>query len=174
MKKLILAFCAFLITAASIKAQDKVAVTTPHGTSFGIAINAGIPVGDAASTVYSFSAGADVQADFALSTNLRGTLSAGYQTYTVKEAFRTFLGEKSSSLIPLLAGVKYFFSPKFFGHGQVGYAFSTESGGGGHFAWAPSLGYLVSNNFDISVKYLSVGDLNALLLRLALSLGGKK
>lgn len=42
-----------------------------------------------------------------------------------------------------------------YGHAQLGYAVSTQSGGGGAFAYAPSIGYYVSPNLDLALKYLA-------------------
>ncbi|MEO7834905.1 MAG: hypothetical protein ABIR50_06265 [Ginsengibacter sp.] len=37
----------------------------------------------------------------------------------------------------------------------MGYAVSTSKGGSGAFAYAPSIGYYVSPNVDIALKYLA-------------------
>ncbi|RNI36652.1 hypothetical protein EFY79_10005 [Hanamia caeni] len=123
-----------------------------------IAANIGAPT----TSGYSFAYGADLQADFGVASTTFITLSGGYEGYSWK-------GGGSSGIIPLLAGAKFFFGEanKLYGHAQLGYAFSSKGGGGGAFAYAPSLGYYVNPNFDIALKYLAssknestVGSLN--------------
>lgn len=142
MKKLIMAIAVIAISTATLQAQDKPA---PKNTVVSIAANVGIPT----SSIYSFVAGADIQADFGASENLKVTLSAGYENYSIKSG----LGGGSGYFIPLLGGVKFPFSDKFYGHAQLGYGFA--KGGGGAFGYAPSIGYNFSPNFDASLKYLA-------------------
>ncbi len=164
MKKLFLAFAALAITAASF-AQDKMAngKMSMHKTTFGIGINAGIPVEKL--KAYSVAYGADLQADIGVAEAMKVTFSAGYENYSIKKSF----GGGSGYFIPVLAGIKYYFSPNFYGHGQLGYGFG--KGGGGAFGYAPSIGYNFSPNFDVSVKYLAFSKssytLGAVLARLA-------
>lgn len=135
MRKFILSF-AILAFAMGAKAQD---------TRFSIAANAGIPT----TTGLSFAVGGDVQADFGVAASTFITASAGYENYSVK-------GGGSYGMIPLLAGAKFGFGESgVYGHAQLGYSFSTTSGGGGAFAYAPSIGYNFSKNFDGSLKYLA-------------------
>ncbi|KAA9041136.1 hypothetical protein FW778_03610 [Ginsengibacter hankyongi] len=147
MKKTILAVAVLTISIASVKAQDD---KSSKKTGISIAVNAGIPI--SSPSVYSFAFGADLQADFAATEGLKITASGGYENYSIKSSF----GGGRSGFIPLLAGAKFNLgSDKVYGHAQLGYAFSTESGGGGAFAYAPSIGYYFSPNFDGSIKYLA-------------------
>ncbi len=131
---------AILISIATIQAQKK--------TMISIAVNAGIPT----TTGFSFAVGGDLQADFAATQGLKITVSGGYENYSVKSSY----GGGHGSYIPLLAGAKFNLgSEKLYGHAQVGYGFSTQSGGGGAFAYAPSIGYYFSPNFDAALKYLA-------------------
>lgn len=160
MKKLTLAFAVLMIITTSAKAQDK--MSSSNKTTFGIAINGGIPTNKAYTIIF----GADLQADIAATEGLKITASVGYENYSVKTA----LGGGHFSVIPLLAGAKFNLSSNLYGHAQLGYAFSTTSGGGGLFAYAPSLGYMFSPNLDLSIKYLGLsnhGSLGAVLARLA-------
>ncbi len=163
MKKLILAFAALTITAASF-AQDKMVHESMHKTTFGIGANIGIPM-NTGTDVYSISYGADLQADIGVAEMLKATLSAGYQNFSIKNTY----GGGSGYFIPVLAGIKYYFSDKFYGHGQLGYGFAKS--GGGAFAYAPSIGYNFSENFDASVKYLAFSKsgytLGDVMLRIA-------
>lgn len=140
MKKLILIMTAVAFTAFGAQAQSS------KSTSLSIGANIGLPTSTGLSLAY----GVDLQADFSVASTTKITASAGYEGYSWK-------GGGNSGLIPLLAGAKFFFGEgsKAYGHAQVGYSFSTTSGGGGAFAYAPSIGYYVSPNFDLALKYLA-------------------
>lgn len=115
-------------------------------TRVSIAANVGAPT----STGLSLSYGADLQADFGVAEALAITASAGYQTFSIKG------GGSAKGVIPILGGAKFMFGESnAYGHAQLGYAISTVSGGGGAFAYAPSVGYYFSRNFDGSIKYLA-------------------
>ncbi len=60
-----------------------------------------------------------------------------------------------TGLIPVLAGVKYDFSEKIYGSAQIGISFATESDGGSAFTFAPGIGYKISDQFDLMLKYQS-------------------
>jgi hypothetical protein len=138
MKKIILAIAIVAFATIGAQAQDA------KPTTLSIAANVGIPT----STGYSFAYGADLQADFGVAPTTAITASAGYEGYSWKG------GGGSAGIVPLLAGAKFGIGEKMYGHAQLGYAFFTK-GGGGAFAYAPSLGYYVSPNFDIALKYLA-------------------
>jgi len=138
MKNLILAMALIAASTASVQAQKT--------TGFSIAGNIGIPT----TTGLTFAYGGDLQGDFGVATGLKITVSGGYEDYSVKGGYTI------SGVIPLLAGVKFNLgTDKFYGHAQLGYGISTAKGGGGAFAYAPSIGYNFSRNFDGSVKYLA-------------------
>ena len=69
----------------------------------------------------------------------------GQGTITVKGA--------DFGLIPVLAGIKYSFTPQVYASAQLGVSFSTEKDGGSNFTYAPGIGYKFSENFDILAKY---------------------
>lgn len=138
MKKTILAIAIVAFTTIGAHAQDV------KSTSLSIAANVGFPT----STGYSLAYGADLQADFGVAATTKITASVGYEGYSWKG------GGGSNGIVPLLAGAKFGIGEKMYGHAQIGYAFYAK-GGGGAFAYAPSLGYYVSPNFDIALKYLA-------------------
>lgn len=140
MKKLIIVFTLVTFSTIGVKAQNA------KSAKVSIAANIGLPT----SAGLSFAYGVDIQADFGVASTTFITGSAGYEGYSYK-------GGGSSGIIPLLAGAKFFFGEanKLYGHAQLGYVLSTSSGGGGAFGYAPSLGYYVSPNFDIALKYLA-------------------
>ena len=137
MKKAIftLAIAALALTAG---AQDKGGSDKSFKPSIGL--EAGLSTGSR------LNIGASLQGEFSAAENIGVTLNAGY-LYTLKKDFIP-----SSSLIPVLGGVKYYFSEQFFGHAQAGMTFF--KGGGSAFTYSPGLGYQVSENFDITAKYL--------------------
>src|SRR5665647_809056 len=141
MKKLIFAMAIVVFSTIGVQAQN-----ASKPTSLSIAVNAGIPT----TTGLSFAYGADLQADFEVAPTTKITASAGYEGYTVKGGYNI-----NDGIIPLLAGVKFNLGEKAYAHGQLGYAISTAKGGGGAFAYAPSIGYYFSPNFDASIKYLA-------------------
>lgn len=137
MKKLFLSL-AVIAFAMGASAQEK-------STRVSIAANIGAPTTSGMSLAY----GADLQADFGVAPALAITVSGGYEGYSWK-------GGGNSGIIPLLGGAKFMFGEsKAYGHAQLGYSISTTKGGGGAFAYAPSIGYYFSPNFDGSVKYLA-------------------
>ncbi len=167
MKKLFLAVAVISISTASVNAQEK--EMHKGGTTFSIAGN----VGFGTTQNYKLSAGGDIQAEFPATTGLKITVSGGYQNFAYE--FPNFSGgviKGHNSFIPVLAGAKVAFGKGLYGHGQLGFSFLTKknsapNSNNGDFTFAPSLGYGFGKNLDLSVKYLSVSKLNALLARLA-------
>lgn len=142
MKKLILAIAIVAFTTIGAQAQSG------KPTTLSIAANIGIPTSEGLSLAY----GADFQADFAVASTTKITGSVGYEGYSWKG------GGGSIGIVPILAGVKFFFGEtgKMYGHAQLGYgAYTGKGSSGGAFAYAPSIGYYVSPNFDLALKYLA-------------------
>ncbi len=144
MKKVIFG-AALLALAFTANAQDKKG--SDKSLKFGVGVTAGLPIGDLKTAGGSFAIGGDVQAEYAAAETVGITLSAGYLNVSFKN------GGGSTGLIPVLVGGKFTFGEKFYGHAQVGMSFSTQSGGGSAFTYAPGFGYQVSENFDLGVKY---------------------
>ena len=142
MKKVILSL-AIVAIAFTANAQSKKAETKEF--KFGVGLTAGLPMADIKS-FSSFAVKGDLQAEYNAAENLGLTLSAGYLKYIAKSGFST------GSVIPVLAGVKFGFADKFYGHAQLGLSFISD-GGGSAFTYAPSVGYKVSDNFDLALKY---------------------
>jgi hypothetical protein len=156
MKKLFLAVAVLFISAATVNAQTK----------FSIAGN----IGATTTSGGSLAAGGDLQVDLPATTGLKITISGGYESFGFKVSGVSF----HSSYIPLLAGAKFNLSTNLYGHAQLGYSLSTASGGTGAFTYAPSIGYMVSKNFDISAKYIGLSrsgaTLSGVVARLAYNL----
>ena len=145
MKKVILSAAILVAGVLSASAQKEAADS--KDLKFSVGIDAGIPVGDI-KPYSSLAIGGDLQGEYTVASTVGLTLSAGYLKYTAKSGF-----ESNGGLIPVLVGGKFHFTDKVYGHAQFGLSFSTQSGGGSAFTYAPSIGYDVSSNFDIAVKY---------------------
>lgn len=67
------------------------------------------------------------------------------------------LGVKNSGNIPVKGGIKYYFGDYFYGAGELGAVFSTKTGGGTAFAYAPTLGasFALSDKMavDLGLRY---------------------
>jgi hypothetical protein len=144
MKKVILCMAVLAMGALKVSAQKESAEVGSF--KFGIGLNAGLPVGDI-KPFSSFAVGGDLQGEYTVAESLGLTASAGYLTYTGKD------GNGSTPFVPILVGGKYHFSEKVFGHAQLGVSISTEKGVGSFFTYAPSIGYDVSDNFSVALKY---------------------
>jgi hypothetical protein len=148
MKKIFLAFAALITTAASVNAQ--------MGTSFSIGLEAAVPMGDFNKLGYKFGFGGSLQADFKVASDMALTFNAGYITHNNK----TTTPSVRFNVIPVLGGVKYWFSPKVYGSAQLGAAFNsskvnnqTGNNTSTGFAYSPGIGFNLSNNLDLLVKY---------------------
>ena len=171
MKKLFLAFAAITMTAASVNAQG--------GTSFSIGLEGAVPMGDFNKLGYKFGIGGSAQVDYKVASDMALTLNVGYLNHSANTTPKAHF-----SVIPVMGGVKYWFSPKVYGHAQLGAAFnsykiSNTSGGASStstgFAYSPGIGFNISNNIDLLIKYfgnsVNGGSFSSLGARLAYTFG---
>ncbi|WP_316765279.1 hypothetical protein [Pedobacter frigiditerrae] len=106
-------------------------------------------------------AGGSLQAEFPIAKSLNLTGSAGYLnlmlTGDAKDLAKAFGAPTSTGVVPLKAGVKYYFGGNFYAAGEVGAAISTEDGGGTALALAPTLGASFSvsdkSSLDFGLRY---------------------
>jgi len=164
MKKLFLSL-AVIAATLSASAQTKTTTTSPFRVSLGI--DAVAPFGNLADGT-SFGIGGSLEGDYSVDNTLALTLNAGYIRFLQKNNNGLKLG-----VIPVLAGIKYYFTPQFYSSAQlgvgiftsnsssssaltyapgIGYKFSDGSSSSA-FAYAPGIGYKFSDNFDAGVKY---------------------
>ena len=115
----------------------------------GIGAVAGVPVADA-TDFFNSVFGVDLQGEFYVIPSFALTLSAGYVEFSKKSGVTG-----NSGLIPVLGGVKYFFSDKVYGSAQAGLSVAASGDAGSTFTFAPAIGYKLSNRFDLSLKYQS-------------------
>ena len=177
MKKIILAFSLLgVISATTVTAQKK---SIANATTFSIGVEGSLPVGDFNDAGYNFGIGGSAQVDHKIASNAAITLNAGYLNYANKSSVIDY----HFSVIPVLAGVKYWFSPKVYGSAQLGAAFnsvkvsnsnsgsSTSTG----FAYSPGIGFNISNSVDLLVKYfgnsVNGGTFSSVGARLAYNFG---
>lgn len=146
MKKLLLMLVVVVTATTYVQAQDK-------PVTFSIGAEGLLPVGDFNNT-NNFGIGGTLQAEYKPADDLGLTLNSGYITFAGKNVGNFEYG--SFAVIPVLGGVKYYFSPKVYGHGQLGVAFGTDKGDGSLFAYSPGIGFMLSQNVDVEAKYLGL------------------
>ncbi|OOQ60982.1 hypothetical protein [Mucilaginibacter pedocola] len=152
MKKLLFSLLFVACSAAICLAQKD-----SDAAKFSIGLNLGLPVG-VASDYSSFIPGIDLKYDVPLAEGTFFTASAGYSRIFYKDVYKDYLktagiDRSSSGIIPLKVGIKYYFDQFFYGEGQLGAAFSTESEAGTAFTYAPGIGCTFGGGFDIGVRY---------------------
>ncbi len=178
MKKL---FFIAALTATSFGAFAQKDKEESKTLGFSVGVEGSLPMGTFGDS-YSAGFGGSVQGDYKVADKLAITLNAGYISYSGK-SYQTLVGFdvnfnpiygtaklKSLGLIPVLAGVKYWFSSNVYGSGQLGLSFASGSGTGSNFTYAPGVGVKFSQ-FDVLLKYTGIsatgGSLNAIGLRAA-------
>jgi hypothetical protein len=136
-----------------------------NGSGVSIGVEAGLPLGENGKP-YSFIIGGSLQYEMRPDADLGLTVNAGYLHYPIKQKY----GEGSIGFVPLLAGVKYYFTPTAYFHAQLGAAIGTAKGQGTSFAYSPGLGYKLSNQFDAELKYVGISNSGGTLPNLGLRL----
>lgn len=146
---------------------------------FSIGPEVAMPVGDW-SDVVGLGIGGTVRYEGAINDNLNWMATAGYLSFGDKED----LGVKFS-MIPINAGVKYYFDESFSGFyagAELGFnvvkakyedtGFGSFSASETKFGFAPMVGYHISV-IDIGAKYALVSDANYFGVRVAYVFGGQ-
>jgi hypothetical protein len=169
MKKI---FFVAALTAVTGLANAQKTNMTKH-LRFSVGGELGLPVGSFSNT-HSIGFGVTAQADYPLSSKTDLTLNTGYMTFSGKTAVGN-LKYSSFNYVPLLAGVKYWFSSNVYGSGQLGLSFGTGSGSGSNFTFAPGIGFKFNNQWDALLKYTTIsasgGSLGNLGLRVGYTFG---
>ena len=152
MKKVLVCAAVLVASVATVSAQSKTTVKQPI-ISAGVEV--GLPVGDFKEG-YKLGIGATVQGEYPAAEKVGVTLSTGYLSFAGKTF--VFMGEKFSNkaqgAIPVLAGAKYYFTDKVYGHAQLGVSFFNQ-GVGAAFTYSPGVGIKASDKVDVLVKYQS-------------------
>ena len=150
MKKLIFTF---IITASafSLNAQNVNRPTLSLGGELGAATGN-------LNLYYGLTAGATLQADFTVDKDLAITLNAGVIDFIGKK-INNNIKYNSVAVIPILAGIKYYFTPVVYGSAQLGSStFTTGIFKGTKFTYIPGIGFKVDRNIDILVKYTGLSN----------------
>ncbi|MVN90869.1 hypothetical protein [Mucilaginibacter aquatilis] len=149
MKKILLTLTLALLVTASFAQRKR-----SSAAKLGIGLDFGVPIGDFAD-IHSIGFGGAGKAELPLSSNFFFTVTAGYISYyydkPVRDAIKAVGGDTYLGFVPLKAGGKYYFSPNFYGEGEIGARIGTNKGTGTAFVYAPGLGFSfpVSNGHDI-------------------------
>ena len=140
MKKFVLAIFA-LCAFASVNAQ---------GLRGGV--NLGVPIGDV-SNFSSFFGSVDLDYDWEVSESIDVGAATGFAYYFGKDGFDGF------KYLPLAGSVDVGVSDDISVGGDIGYAISLESGGGGDFLYRFQVRYQASEDVDISARMNNIsGD----------------
>ena len=154
MKKIFLVAVIFISVASSV-AQKK-AISNSTTISLGGELSA--PSGLFHTYGYKVGFGGSIQLEYKPSTDMGLTLNAGYLNYG-----NTSIANYHYSVIPFLGGVKYYFSPKVYGHAQLGAGFTTlklpsRNFTKTNFVYSPGIGFMISKDVDILVKYTGIAN----------------
>ena len=150
MKKLILAV---IIITSVISANAQ----TGKNLKFSLGGEIGALTGNL-NAIYSIAVGATAQADFAVDKDLAITLNGGIVEFVGKKIGNSNLKYRSIATIPLLVGIKYYFTPVVYGSGQLGTTIFTNTNGGSKFTYVPGIGFKLDKNIDLLVKYTGLSD----------------
>jgi hypothetical protein len=154
MKKVILS--AFILSLAALSANAQKESTEANSFKVSVGVEGGLPTGDL-KTTSSFGIGGSIQGDYKATENFALTLTAGYISFSGKSV--SLLGESikypTLNIIPVLVGGKYYFTESVYGSAQVGISFVSATGesSSSAFTYAPGIGFYVSPNFDLLLKY---------------------
>lgn len=166
MKKVVITlFIAFCATASFAQGR------------FSVGPELAIPQGDWAD-VYAFGIGASVRYESPITDNLSWMGTVGTTSFLLKSEFSD--ADISTLLIPINAGLKYYFTESFtgfYGGIEAGIniamvSFDGESESESRFGFAPQLGYHLGA-VDIAARYQIIEDANYIGLRVAYVFGGK-
>jgi hypothetical protein len=153
MKKLLFLFASVAIIAVAANAQIGIAsvpkakakpyAEAGSGFHFGAGIHLGLPIGDW-SDFWSFGIGVEAQGEYMFSEKVSAVLNSGYTSFLGKTVDYGLGSTKVDAigLIPILAGVRVYPSPKVFIGARAGLGIFT--GGGSSetgFQYRPEVGY---------------------------------
>lgn len=171
MKKLILSLAVISASFIAQSQTNKPSAKTSTPFRFSIGVETAVPVGKFGDA-YSFGIGGSAMGIYQVDTDLGLTLNAGFIHYLGKDySFSvnspipgappsvTTVKDQSLTVIPIMAGIRYNFTPMFYGSAQLGAGIFTKdkdianSKSSSTFAYAPGIGYKFTDNFDAELKY---------------------
>jgi hypothetical protein len=95
--------------------------------------------------------GGSAQANFFLNDKTDFTLYAGYLHYSLKKDQVIIVTD--GSIVPLLIGIEYKFTPQLFGSAQAGISFFSL-GKIKPITLSPGIGYKINKNLSVLLKYI--------------------
>ena len=150
MKKIIFAVCVTIVTLSASAQAGK-------NLKFSLGGELGALTGNL-NQRYSIAIGATAQADIAIDKDAAITLNAGIVEFTGKKINNSDIKYRSIATIPLLVGVKYYFTPIVYGSAQLGTTVFTKSDYSSKFTYIPGIGFKLDKNIDLLVKYTGLSD----------------
>jgi hypothetical protein len=152
------ATAAAIFFATNVKAQT----VTPDKFRFGVGVEGGLVTGSA----HDFSnaeIGGTARLQYGVSNNLAITLTSGYYNFFGKSEPGTDLKYQSLGMVPIKAGIKYFYTSNLYLGAEVGAGIETKTflpqGDNENFAnkdtkliLSPALGY-ATKHWDVGVRY---------------------
>jgi hypothetical protein len=146
MKKIFL----LVVLSSVIYVSNAQKAATSH---FGLGVEAGLPLGENGKP-YSVVLGGNLQYETLPSPDLGITLSVGYLHWPFKSSY----GGGSVGFVPLMGGIKYYFTPNAFFRAALGAAIGTKTGQGTSFAYSPAIGVKLSPNIDAELKFMGISN----------------
>lgn len=148
MKKAFLFFAIVVCSTISVNAQ------APSGFQFGAGLRLGLTVGDFSNT-HTMGIGGELQGEYGFSEKASGIISVGYNHFLGKSVSESGISivYDNASLIPVLAGARFYATPKFFIGAQAGIGiFSAYGESVTGFNWQPQIGFN-TNKIQIALNY---------------------
>jgi hypothetical protein len=137
--------------------QVKAQTVDPNKWRLGIGIEGGIPTGNITS-FSNFDLGGTLRLQYGFTKDLALTLTSGYYDYFAKSQTITVDGVSATGtpsnlgMVPVKAGLKYFFAPSIYLSGEAGAGFETNYNKDTKLILSPGLGW-ASKSWDVGVRY---------------------
>jgi len=126
-------------------------VTAAQNAAAQFKFSAGADIGMVTNENLGLSYGLSLGGEYSIGENIGATFQSGFSVVS------SSLDGVSSSLIPFMAGFKYYFTNSeggFYGHAQVGMSsFKLGSVSSTKLSFAPGLGYLLNEHIDLGFRY---------------------
>lgn len=152
MKKVLLAIAVSFISVAGFSQYRQA------GSELSIGLEGGLPIGslkDGYNAIY----GATAKYAYNFDESIAVTLQSGYNRFNGKSQTYSLVGLSGTlkipavNYIPVKAGARFSMG-QFYAEPQLGIGFFSQSGESeSHFVYAGNIGVMVTQNFDISLKY---------------------
>ena len=155
MKKLFFSVTILSLSILSATAQKE---TTDLDKSFRVSVGliGALPTGDL-KTTSNFGIGGSLQGEAKVAPEFGLTVSVDYISFSGKtiSGFGTSIKAPTLSLVPILAGGRYYLGGGAYLSAQLGVTIASATGetSSSAFTYAPGIGYYLSPNFDLLLKY---------------------